>query len=158
MLQRVTDDVRISPSFLLDLLFARYRYTVRAKPLAKPVRHGSVTPELEVELIRRYHEDGDLDALERLVEAHRPMVVSAAKNMWRGTGTPLKVLVAYGMLGLRLAAAPPRPSKTKKGAMVGFGCQQGPSLQHLCPSLCQEGDDGGDRRLCLTGVEAGVRA
>jgi hypothetical protein len=44
MLQRVTDG-RISPSFLLALIFARYRYdsSVRAKPLAKPVRHGSVT-------------------------------------------------------------------------------------------------------------------
>jgi hypothetical protein len=53
------------------------------------------------------------------------MGVSVAKNMWRGTGTPLKVLVEYGMLGLRVAAAPPRPSKTKKGAMVGFDPSKG---------------------------------
>jgi hypothetical protein len=47
------------------------------------------------------------------------MVVNMARHMWR-TGVPLKVLVEYGMLGLRIAAQPPRPSKTKKGAMVGF--------------------------------------
>jgi DNA-directed RNA polymerase sigma subunit (sigma70/sigma32) len=104
MLQRLTD-VRISPSFLLALLFARYRPdydSVRAKPLAKPIRYRSLTPEIEIELVRAYHDDGDLDALEWLVGAHRPMVVSMAKNMWRRTGTPLKVLVEYGMMGLRL--------------------------------------------------------
>jgi hypothetical protein len=48
------------------------------------------------------------------------MVVATARTMWRGNGTSLKALVEYGMMGLREAAAPPRPSKTKKGQMVGF--------------------------------------
>jgi hypothetical protein len=95
---------------------------VRAKPLAKPTRHGSISHEVETELVRRYHEDGDLDALEQLVEAHRPMVVHMAKHR---RGMPRKVLVEYGMLGLRLAAEPPRPSLTKKGKTVGFDPAEG---------------------------------
>jgi len=47
---------------------------VRAKPLAKPISHGSLTRELELELIHRYHQAGDLEALNRLVEAHRPIM------------------------------------------------------------------------------------
>jgi hypothetical protein len=97
------------------------RGSVRAKPLAKPVRYRSLTPEIEIELVRAYREDGDLDALEWLVGAHRPMVVTMAKNRWwGGNGTSLKALVEYGMFGLRFAAEPLRPSLTKKGAMVGF--------------------------------------
>ena len=98
--------------------------SVRAKPLAKPKRYKSLTLEAETDLIRSYHEHGDLDALDRLVGAHRPMVVSMAKNMWRGT-TPLKTLVEYGMMGVRFAAEPPRPSKTKKGKTVGFDPAKG---------------------------------
>ena len=94
--------------------------SVRAKPLAKPVSYAPLTREVEVELIRRYHQDGNQHALDSLVGAHRPMLVSMAKNMWRCTGTPLKALIEYGMLGLRIAAGPPRLSKTKKGAMIGF--------------------------------------
>ena len=62
--------------------------------------------------------------LERLIEAHRPMVVRMAMSMWRGD-IKLNVLVEYGMFGLRLAAEPPRPSKTKKGQTVGFDPAKG---------------------------------
>jgi hypothetical protein len=103
-----------------------YHYcSVQAKPLAKPGSYGSLTRELELELIRRYHEDGNVEALEWLVEAHRPMVVRMAKHRWRGNGTSLAALVEYGMLGLRIAAAPPRPSRTKKGKLVGFDPTRG---------------------------------
>ena len=88
--------------------------SVRAKPLAKPKRYDPLTREVELELIRRYHEHGDEEALDQLVGAHRPMVVRMAKNMWRGA-TPLKALVEYGMLGLRIAAEPPRPSLAQEG-------------------------------------------
>jgi len=98
---------------------------VRAKPLSKPISYGSLTRYDELELIQRYHENADLEALERLVEAHRPMVVRMAKHRWRANGTSLAVLVEYGMLGLRIAAAPPRPSRTKKGKLVGFNPAQG---------------------------------
>ena len=92
-----------------------------AKPYRKPARCRPVTPEIETELVRAYREDGDLDALEWLVGAHRPMVVTMAQNRWwGGNGTSLKALVEYGMFGLRFAAEPLRPSLTKKGAMVGF--------------------------------------
>src|SRR6478752_6499278 len=66
--------------------------SVRAQPLAKPLRYGSVDLHTEIALIRAYHDDGDLDALDRLVEAHRPMVVRMAKNTRRGSMS-LKVLV-----------------------------------------------------------------
>jgi hypothetical protein len=99
--------------------------SVYAKPLAKPERHAPLTREVELELIRAFHEDGDLDALDRLVGAHRPMVVHMARNMWRGNGTSLAALVEYGMLGVRLAAEPPRPSQTKKGQSVGFDISSG---------------------------------
>jgi hypothetical protein len=99
--------------------------SVRAKPLAKPISYGSLTREFELELIRRYHAEGDLEALERLVEAHRPMVVRMANHKWRGNGTSLAALVEYGMLGLRIAAEPPRPSRTNKGKLVGFDPTQG---------------------------------
>jgi hypothetical protein len=98
---------------------------VRAKPLTRPISCGSLTREDELGLIRRYHNDGDLEALERLVEAHRPMVVRMAKHKWRGNGTNLAALIEYGMLGLRIAAEPPRPSRTKKGKLVGFDPTQG---------------------------------
>jgi hypothetical protein len=93
---------------------------VRAKPLAKPERYGSLTPEDELGLIRAYHDDGDLDALDRLVGAHRPMTVRLARRFARGNPRKLEAFVEYGMLGLMQAAAPPRPSLTKKGAIVGF--------------------------------------
>ena len=99
--------------------------SVRSAPLAKRVSYPSVTAEIERQLIRAYHEDGDLDALDWLVEAHRPMVVRMAKHKCRRNGTSLKALVEYGMLGLRLAAEPPRPSLTKKGKLVGFDPSNG---------------------------------
>jgi hypothetical protein len=98
---------------------------VRAKPLTKPISYGSLTRDDELELIRTYHENADLEALERLIEAHRPMVVRMAKHRWRANGTSLAALIEYGMLGLRVAAAPPRPSRTKKGRLVGFDPAQG---------------------------------
>ncbi len=98
---------------------------VRAKPLAKPTSYGLISRELELELIRRYHQDCDLEALEWLVEAHRPMVVRMAKHKWRANGTSLAALVEYGMLGLRIAAEPPRPSRTKKGKVAGFDSNRG---------------------------------
>ena len=100
--------------------------SVRAKPLAKPIKHAPLTRENELELIRRFRDSGDLAALDQLVGAHRPMVVRMAKGMRRAGSLTLGVLVEYGMFGLRLAAAPPRPSLTKKGKMVGFD----PTVEH----------------------------
>jgi hypothetical protein len=98
---------------------------VRHEPLAKPIKYDSLTPEIELELVRRYREDGDLDALDWLVGAHRPMVVGIAKHLPKGN-IPLRALVEYGLIGVRIAAQPSRPSLTKKGKLVGFD----PSLGH----------------------------
>jgi hypothetical protein len=94
---------------------------MRAAPLPKPIRYRPVTLELEAALVRAYREDGDLDALDWLVGAHRPEVITSVRSLWRG-GSPdwFKALVEYGMLGLRFAAEPIRPSLTKAGEMVGF--------------------------------------
>jgi hypothetical protein len=62
------------------------------------------------------------NALNALVEAHRPMVISMAKRLNR---RHLRLLVEYGMLGLRIAAGPQRPSKTKKGKLAGFDPAKG---------------------------------
>ena len=94
--------------------------SVRAKPLAKPISYPGLTREVELELVRRWRENGDEMALERLVGAHRPMVVNMARHRIRSNGTSLTALIEYGMLGVRLAAEPPRPSQTKKAKMVGF--------------------------------------
>jgi hypothetical protein len=139
MLQRVAlrcDEARIAWNTLLICLafcerdFASaiaasasfaLRGSVHAKPLAKPIRYRPVTREIEAALVRAYREDGDIDALNWLAGAHRPMVVTMAQNRWwGGNGTSLAALVEYGMLGLRLAAEPLRPSRTKKGQLVGF--------------------------------------
>jgi hypothetical protein len=92
----------------------------RAAPLPEPIRYRSVTPELEAALVRAYREDGDLDALNWLVGAHRKMVVTMAQNKQVVDQRQRKALIEYGMLGLRLAAEPIRPSLTKAGEMVGF--------------------------------------
>ena len=94
--------------------------SVRAKPLAKPISYPGLTREVELELVRRWRENGDEMALDRLVGAHRPMVVNMARHRQRLNGTSLAALVEYGMLGVRLAAEPPRPSQTKKAKVVGF--------------------------------------
>ena len=112
--------------------------SVRAKPLAKPKRYDPLTREVELELIRRYHEHGDEEALEQLVGAHRPMVVRMAKNMWRGT-TPLKALVEYGMLGCGLL--PSRHAQQDQEGQDGWlRCQQRQAVQHLRSSRSQERD------------------
>jgi hypothetical protein len=59
-----------------------------------------------------------------LADAHRQMVATMAMCMWRGD-IRLNVLIEYGMLGLSLAAQPPRPSKTKKDQTVGFDPAKG---------------------------------
>jgi hypothetical protein len=107
--------------------------SVRAKPLPKPIKYDPLTPEIELELVCRFREHGDLEALDQLVGAHRPMVVHMAKYLPRGD-VPLNVLVEYGLVGLRAFAQPMRPSKTKKGKMVGFD----PSLGHRFGTLGRE--------------------
>ena len=66
--------------------------SVRAKPLPEPISYPGLTREVELELVRRWRENGDELALERLVGAHRPMVVNMARapdrREWHLTGCP----------------------------------------------------------------------
>jgi RNA polymerase sigma-B factor len=51
------------------------------------------------ELLRRYHEDGDVAARERLVERHLPLVRSLARR-YAGRGEPLEDIEQVGAIGL----------------------------------------------------------
>src|SRR5690606_30044038 len=59
--------------------------------------------EDELELARRFREDGDRDAANQLVEAHLRAVVKIARK-YGGYGIPISELVAEGNLGLIEAA------------------------------------------------------
>jgi hypothetical protein len=74
-------------------------------------------PRTERELIRRWREDYDEAALNVLVEAFRPKVVNMAQ---RHVGAKRKLLIEYGMFGLRLAASPQWPNRKREGAMAGY--------------------------------------
>ena len=56
-------------------------------------------------------------ALNALCEAHRPMVVNMAQGY---IGTKRKIVIEYGMFGLRLAPSPQWPNRKKKGSMAGY--------------------------------------
>jgi hypothetical protein len=134
MLQRVT---RCDLSFALALIFAagprrpRADYArVRAKSLAKPKRYDPLSRDAEIDLIRRWWGDGDLDALDQLVGVHRPMAVRMARRWARGNRRLLHIFVEYGIMGIQIAADPPRPSLTKKGALVGFDPAKGRFSTH----------------------------
>jgi RNA polymerase sigma-32 factor len=58
---------------------------------------------LERELIRRWREDADEDALHRLIESHARLVVRIALR-YRKTGVPLDDLIQEGNVGLIEAA------------------------------------------------------
>ena len=51
------------------------------------------------ELLRRYHEDGDLEAREQLIEQHLPLVRSLARR-YANRGEQLEDLVQVGSIGL----------------------------------------------------------
>src|SRR5262245_24122179 len=96
-----------------------------SRPIPKPVVSPSLAVEAERELVRRYQKNGDEEALEQLVGAYRPMLVSMARSMWRGNGTKLQAVIEYGVMGMKTCAHAPRPSLTKKGEMVGFDLTKG---------------------------------
>jgi RNA polymerase sigma-B factor len=52
-----------------------------------------------VELLRAYRDEGDLEARDRLVEAHLPLVRALARR-YAGRGEPLEDLVQVGSIGL----------------------------------------------------------
>jgi hypothetical protein len=95
----------------------RYRH-LAAAPIPKRKAYPTDVPRwIEQELIRRWREDYDEAALNFLVEAYRPKVVNMAQ---RYVGAKRKLLIEYGMFGLRLAASPQWPNRKRKGTMAGY--------------------------------------
>lgn len=132
----------VESSFLLAIILGaggpppRADYaSVRAKPLAKPKRCAPLGRAAEIDLIRRWWGDGDLDALDQLAGAHRPMAVRMARRFARGNRRLLHIFVEYVMMGIQIAADPPRPSLTKKGALVGFNPDKGRFSTHARPHV-----------------------
>src|SRR5919106_2115977 len=56
-------------------------------------------PKTDRDLLRRYHEDGDLEARERLIEQYLPLVRSLARR-YSYRGEQLEDLVQVGCIGL----------------------------------------------------------
>jgi RNA polymerase sigma-B factor len=61
--------------------------------------HVADAPESDQQLLRRYHEGGDLDAREQLVERHLPLVRALARR-YAGRGEPLEDIEQVGAIGL----------------------------------------------------------
>ena len=87
--------------------------------LEKPPRvwPTRLKPWQERELLRRWRENPDHTALSAHCEAHRPMVARMAQKY---VGANRKIIIEYGMFGLRFAASPQWPNRKKKGAMAGY--------------------------------------
>ncbi len=79
----------------LDIGLKRYLARIRAIPLLQPGE--------EIDLARRYKEQGDRGALDRMVGSHLRLVVKAAVG-YRGYGLPLAELISEGGIGLVQAA------------------------------------------------------
>jgi hypothetical protein len=96
---------------------------LKADPLPRRFKWPThLAPWQEELLVLWWRADLSENALNALVESHRPMVVSMARRL---NQRHLALLVEYGMLGLRIAATQQRPSKTKKGKMAGFDPAKG---------------------------------
>lgn len=78
------------PRTASDPASAFYR-TAREVPL--------LTGEEEADLVRRWHQDGDVAARDHLIEAHLRLVIKTA-SQFKGYGLPIADLVAEGNLGL----------------------------------------------------------
>jgi hypothetical protein len=95
---------------------------LRANPLPRNKWPTKLAPWQEELLVLWWRVDLAENALTALVEAHRPMVVTMAQKY---TGANRKLLIEYGMLGLRLAATRQWASGNKKGAKAGFDPSKG---------------------------------
>ncbi|MGI8805723.1 MAG: SigB/SigF/SigG family RNA polymerase sigma factor [Thermoleophilaceae bacterium] len=60
---------------------------------------GSTPPDTDQQLLRRYHEGGDRDAREALVQRHLPLVRALARR-YAGRGEPLEDIEQVGAIGL----------------------------------------------------------
>lgn len=69
-----------------------------------------LTDEEEIELTRRFREEGDLSAARRLVESHLRLVIKEARG-FTGYGLPLSDLIQEGNIGLMKAVKRFEPDK-----------------------------------------------
>lgn len=74
------------------------------KFLASTMATPLLTPDQEVDLTRRWHENQDEDALHQIIQAHMRLAVSIARK-FRHYGLPFADLVQEGNVGLMQAAA-----------------------------------------------------
>ena len=72
--------------------------------IRQSMKQPLLSRELEMELGRRWRDDGDEDALHELTSAYMRLVISMASK-FRHYGLPLSDLVQEGNVGLMLAAA-----------------------------------------------------
>lgn len=82
-------------------------------------KYEYLTPEEEQDLARRWRDDGDARALDRLVGSHLRLSVKVAKDH-RRYGLPLADLVAEGNMGLMQAARKFDPDKGYRFATYAF--------------------------------------
>ncbi len=82
-------------------------------------KYDYLTPEEEQDLARRWRDDGDARALDRLVGSHLRLSVKVAKDH-RRYGLPLADLVAEGNMGLMQAARKFDPDKGYRFATYAF--------------------------------------
>jgi hypothetical protein len=83
---------------------------------------GPILRWQEIELLQWWLEDYSENALNALCEVHRQMVVTMAQKY---VGAPRKIIIEYGMFGLRIAANRQRPNRKKKGKMAGYDPAKG---------------------------------
>ena len=97
--------------------------SIRANPLPRRLPWPTkLLPWQEELLVLWWRVDLNESALNALVEAHRELVEKMAKKL---SLRHYRLLAEYGLLGLRVAAGPQRPSKAKKGKLAGFDPAKG---------------------------------
>jgi len=94
---------------------ARCPEKLKKPPTEWPTR---LKPWQELELLRLWREEYDQNALTALCEAHRPMVVSMAQKY---VGANRKIIIEYGMFGLRIAASARNYDPTKARLSSDYG-------------------------------------
>jgi hypothetical protein len=73
--------------------------------------------KIERDLVSLWRENYDQNALTALVEAHRPMVAHMAQGR---VGSKRKIIIEYGIFGLRFAVSPQWANRRNKGKPAGY--------------------------------------
>jgi RNA polymerase sigma-32 factor len=116
--------------------------------LAQIRRMPLLQPGEELDLTRRYREQGDRRALDRLVGSHLRLVVKTALG-YRGYGLPLAELVSEGSIGLMQAAERFDPDKGFRFATYAIWWIRAAMQDYIVRSrsLVKMGTTTGERKL-----------